>query len=61
MAKEQEFYTLQEVAELLRVSKQTIRRRVQSGELKAHKTGGRYIFHREDIQAYLNATETKEG
>ncbi len=48
---EPEYYTVEEVAELLRVSQPTIRRWIRAGTLRAERVGGRTIrIRREDVR-----------
>lgn len=44
---------LEEVAEILRKSVKTVRRRVDTGKLKAFKEGGRIMVLEADLEAYL--------
>lgn len=59
MRLEQDFYTPQEAADLLKVNVETIRRRIKDKTLKANKMGNRYRISREDLQKFINIT--KEG
>jgi excisionase family DNA binding protein/YgiT-type zinc finger domain-containing protein len=45
---------ISEVADLLRVSQQTIYNKIRDGSLKARKIGREWRFFRKDIQAYLD-------
>jgi len=48
--------TVDEVAEILRVSPSTVYRRIQAGELPAVKLGHRQVrIKREDLDAYIEA------
>lgn len=47
----QKFYTTEEVAEILKVNRESVRRWVRSGKLKSMKLGGRFI---RISQKYLN-------
>jgi excisionase family DNA binding protein len=48
-----EVYTLQEVAERLRVSLQTVRRLVRTGELKTIKVGRQYRVTHAQLEAFM--------
>jgi excisionase family DNA binding protein len=48
--------TVQEVADRLRVSAQTVRRLIEDGELIAHRIGQQLRIAEEDLQAYLDRT-----
>jgi len=47
------FYTIREVADALRVSQKSIRRKIESGEMKAHKLGRLWRISEQDLRAYL--------
>lgn len=49
-----DYLTINEVAEVLRVSKLTIRRMITKGTLQAIKIGRSYRILREDLEEYLN-------
>lgn len=49
------FLTLDEVADALGVSRKTITRRVQAGELHAHRIGRQLRVSQEDFASYLAA------
>lgn len=42
-----------EVAELLRLNEQTVKRLANRGELPGFKVGGRWRFRRQDIEDYI--------
>lgn len=48
-------YTVEEAAELLRVSEDKIYRLRRAGEIPHHKIGGTVLFSEEDIQDYLDS------
>lgn len=48
-----EFYSVNELADVLGVNPMTVRRLEQRGELKSHSIGRVKRFRREDIEAYL--------
>ena len=48
-----ELLTLEEAAELMRVTVRTVRRRIEEGELSAYKFGGKVLLKREDLLAML--------
>jgi excisionase family DNA binding protein len=53
-----EFLTVEEVANRLRVSTDTVIRRIKRKELAAHKIGGVYRISEADLQKYLDANRT---
>jgi excisionase family DNA binding protein len=46
-------YTVNELAQLLKVSVRTLRREMEEGELKYIKIRGRVRIREEDVQTYL--------
>ena len=56
ITQEPEYYTVQEAAELLRVSKPTIRRWIQAGTLRADRIGARTLrIRRDDLRRTVGA------
>ncbi len=56
----QDFLTVSEVAEELRVSKGTIRQYIQTGKLKASKPNGKnFIILKAELFNFVNKTEYK--
>lgn len=54
------FYTTEEVAEILKVTPETIRRYVRTGELRSIKLGGRIIrIGNIDLENFLANLKTK--
>lgn len=54
---EKDFYNLQEIAELLNMNLQTIRKYVRAGELKASKIGKQYIITKENLKAFIDSKQ----
>ena len=52
------FYTVRELAELLKVTEKTIYRMVGRGELPCHRIGRIKRFSRDDVEAFLNRCRT---
>ena len=50
-------YNLDEVCELLKMNKQTIRRYIRNGKLKASKVGTHYMVQDEAIKEILKDTQ----
>ncbi len=46
-----EFYTINEVADKLKVHHTTIRRAIKEGRLRAFKLGAKWLIKKEDIQS----------
>jgi excisionase family DNA binding protein len=55
------FLTVNEVAELLRVSSMTIYRLIKDGDLPAVRIGKSYRLREDDIDAYLAKRYTEAG
>lgn len=53
--------TVNEVAQLMRVSKMTIYRLVRQGDLPAVRIGRGYRLREEDIHRYLDSRYTEAG
>ena len=48
-----QFFTIAETAEMLRVDPRTVRRRIATGELVAHRFGGCVRIAEADLRAFL--------
>ena len=48
-----QFYTVEEVADLLKVDPRTIRAAIHSGKLKAARVGRHFRIAEEDLKKYL--------
>jgi excisionase family DNA binding protein len=48
-----EFFTVAEVAAILRCTSKTILRRIKAGKLKAKPDGGHYLIAKENLNGYL--------
>ncbi|MGH2478055.1 MAG: helix-turn-helix domain-containing protein [Ktedonobacteraceae bacterium] len=46
-------YTVEEVADILRVSAATVRTMIREGELKAVRVRGQWRIRKEDLEDYL--------
>jgi excisionase family DNA binding protein len=57
-AVEETYYTLQEVADKLRVSRRTAYRWVKAKELPAYKLGGEFRVTERDLERFLEARHT---
>jgi excisionase family DNA binding protein len=57
----QERFTVEEVASELHISTKTLRRYLHQGRIKAYKIGGQYYFTPQQIQSFINSTETTYG
>ena len=55
------FYTVAEVAEVLRVSNMTVYRLISSGQLPAVRVGKSYRLREEDVNTYLSERFTQAG
>ena len=58
MAKEREFLTMQEVADILRVNKVTIREMIRNGQLSAVRVGkSRLRISHQQLEEFINSQE----
>lgn len=55
------FLTVQEVAELLRVSSMTVYRLIKAGDLPAVRVGRSFRVRDVDVEAYLGSRFTQHG
>lgn len=53
------FFTIQEAADLLRVSHKTVRAEIKEGRLVAHRFGKRCRIEQTDLDAYVESCKTK--
>ena len=53
------FFTVNEVADLLRVSRMTVYRLIKEGQLKALRVGRSYRLREDDVDEYLSARYTE--
>lgn len=52
LSKDKNFYTTKEVAELLKISEYTVRKKIRDGEIKA-EPGKAYRIRKEDLEEYM--------
>lgn len=50
------FYTTNEVAQICRVTKETVREWIKDNKIKAVKRGRSYLIAEEDLKEYLRET-----
>ena len=50
-----EFYTINEVTSLLKVSRATVERRIKDEELKTYKFGGNTRIRKRDLMSFLDS------
>lgn len=48
------YFTVQDVAEILSLNPQTVRRYIREGKLKSKKIGAGHRITKEDLQAFIN-------
>lgn len=53
-------YTVEQVADILKVSVQTVRRLIREKQLKAFRVGSQFRVKKEDLDAFME-TEQEEG
>ncbi len=49
-----ELFTVEEVAKILRVKPENIRRKVRNGQIKAYKVGKAWRFSHEAVKSFLD-------
>lgn len=59
--REAQFSTVNEVAQLMRVSKMTVYRLINQGDLPAVRIGRGYRIREEDVHRYLESRYTEAG
>jgi len=57
-AKEVQFYTIQEVADLLKVSYITVFRWVKAGKITAYKVGKQHRIKKEDLDKFIENSKS---
>ena len=50
-------YTVEEVADYLRVSEKTVRNYLRAGKLKAYRIGNRYNITAESVKSFVESTK----
>lgn len=56
-----EYYTVKEVSKILKVDDRTVCRRIEKGEIKAFKDGGKHLIDKNEFDNYLkNKTNLKQ-
>lgn len=53
------FFTIHEIAELLKISEATVRNRIHEGDLRAIRFGREFRVAEKDLEAFVNAHETR--
>ena len=53
------FFTIHEIAELLKISEATIRNWIHAGELRAVRLGREFRVAAKDLEAFVNAHATR--
>jgi excisionase family DNA binding protein len=59
--REAQFVTVNEVAQLMRVSKMTVYRLIKQGDLPAVRIGKGYRIREEDVHRFLDSRYTEAG
>lgn len=57
--KDQDFYTVEELAKKLRVHVMTVYRYIKAGKLDAHKIGKEFRIKKTEFNKFLQLTRTK--
>lgn len=48
------YYSIQELADLLNISRQAVLKRINNGQIKAEKVGRNFIIQKDDIKDFLS-------
>ncbi len=56
---EREFYLVEELAKMLRVSNMTIYRYIKAGKVKAYKIGKEFRIDKKEFEVFLDKMKTK--
>lgn len=56
---EEKYYTIEEVAKMLKVVYLTVYRWIQDGKLTAYKAGKQYHIEKSDLQSFMKQTNKK--
>jgi len=56
-----EVYTIEEVAQMLKISQATVRRKIKSGDLRSNKIGKLYRISEKDLLKYLETTRIEKN
>lgn len=57
---DEQYYTIEEVAKMLKVAYLTVYRWIQSGKLVAFKAGKQYRVKKEDLNSFITSYEKKK-
>ncbi len=57
---EEKYYTIEEIAKILKVVYLTVYRWIQSGKLVAFKAGKQYRVKKEDLDSFITSYERKK-
>lgn len=56
----EQYYTIEEVAKMLKVAYLTVYRWIQDGKLVAFKTGKQYRIKKEDLDSFITSYKRKK-
>ena len=56
----EQYYTTEEVAKMLKVAYLTVYRWIQDGKLKAYKAGKQYRVKKEDLNRFITSYKSKK-
>jgi excisionase family DNA binding protein len=59
MTEAPKYYSLEEVAQILRISERTVTREIRAGKIRAFKAGRALRFTPEAVQEYIKNQEVK--
>lgn len=59
MNKEEQYYTIKEVAEILKVAYLTVYRWVKDGKIEAYQLGKEYRIKKDDLDKFMESSKYK--
>jgi len=59
MKEQREFYTTEEIKELLQISSMTVYRYIKAGKIKAYKFGKEFRVKNKDLKTFLDNSKYK--
>lgn len=59
--KTEEFLTLKELAEIFKCDAQYLRRSCKRGNLPGYLIGGKYMFKKDEVEAWLEDQKVRKG
>ncbi len=58
--KEKKYYTVQELADVLKISRIAVFNKIKNGQIKAEKVGRNYVIYKEDLRGVITDELTEK-